>query len=62
MLIFQRKPVLIACDDVTKMASRHDVQHAKKPGVLQDPRLLQIICQLMWDPPEMKIFHSERVV
>jgi hypothetical protein len=49
------KPTLIACDNVAKMGLLHSVQRAKKFTAFRDPHLQSVVCQLVWDPAEMKI-------
>jgi hypothetical protein len=62
MLIFEVKPALIACDSVVKMGSLHSLQPEKKVTAFCDPHLSQVVCQLVWDPTEMKFFHSQRLM
>jgi hypothetical protein len=43
-------------DNVVKMGLLHSLQRAKKLTAFCDPRLPQVVCQLVWDPAGMKIF------
>jgi hypothetical protein len=44
------------------MGSLHSLQRAKKLITFYHPHLLWVVCQLVWDPTEMKIFDSQRIV
>jgi hypothetical protein len=56
VLAFKVRPALIACDNVVKMGSLYSLQCAKKLTAFGDPHLPKVVCQLVWDPAEMKIF------
>jgi hypothetical protein len=44
------------------MGPLHSLQRAKKLIVFWDPHLPEAVCQLVWEPAEMKILHSQRIV
>jgi hypothetical protein len=44
------------------MGSLHSRQGEKNLTAFCDPHLPEVVCQLVWDPAEMKIFHSQRIV
>jgi hypothetical protein len=61
-LAFEVERALITCDNVVKMGSLHRLQRGKKLTAFCDPQLPQVVCQLVWDPAEMKNVHSQRIV
>jgi hypothetical protein len=56
-LVFEAKPALIARGNVPKNGSLHNLQRAKKLTAFCDRRLPYVVCQLVWDPVKMKVFH-----
>jgi hypothetical protein len=62
VLAFEVKPALIACDNVAKMGSLHSLQRPKKTTAFCDHHLPQVVCQRVWDPVKMKIFHFQQIM
>jgi hypothetical protein len=56
VLVFEVKPALVADDNVVKMGSLHILHRVKKLTAFCGPHLPKVVCQLVWDPAEVKIF------
>jgi hypothetical protein len=62
MPCFKIEPTLIPGHNCAKIVLLQSLEHWQKFTTFCQPCGLQLARQLVWDPPNMKVFHPQRVV